>query len=193
MAEKILFSVSDVIISPVSENDIPSLSSFSCGCTEIDDFFHGEVFLCRKYGYLIPYKCALKENGQIIGLFTLSNDILSLEYEDRVDFPNLSCEYTHIFSRQPTYPAINIGHLAVRKDMQSKGIGRLIVEFVRASFSHVRISGCQFITVDALNNHRTVSFYTDKLGFEFQTLSDIGRHTRRMFLDIFSQPGQDPD
>ncbi len=77
--------------------------------------------------------------------------------------------------------------------MQSKGIGRLIVEFVRASFSHIRISVCQFITVDALNNHRTVSFYTDKLGFEFQTLSDIGRHTRRMFLDIFSQPDHDPD
>ena len=68
------------------------------------------------------------------------------------------------------------------------GIGCIIVEFVRASFSMIRVSGCQFITVDALNNYRTINFYTDKLGFEFQTLSDMGNHTRRMYLDIFSHP-----
>ena len=188
MAGKTLFSVSDVIISPLSESDIASLSDFSCGCAEIDDFFHDEVLLCRKYGYLIPYKCVLKENEQTIGLFTLANDILSLEHEDKIDFPNLPFEYSDIFSRQPSYPAINIGHLAVRKDVQSMGIGCIIVEFVRASFSMIRVSGCQFITVDALNNYRTINFYTDKLGFEFQTLSDMGNHTHRMYLDIFSHP-----
>ena len=56
------------------------------------------------------------------------------------------------------------------------------------TFATKRISGCQFITVDALNNPRTLSFYSDKLGFEFQTLSDMGKHTRRMYLDIFSHP-----
>lgn len=188
MAEKIHFSVSDVILSRISESDFQSLSSFSCGCAEIDSFFHDEMQLCFKYSYLIPYKCVIKESGEIVGLFTLANDILSLDYEDKIDFPNLAFEYADIFRRQPTYPAINIGHLAVREDMQSKGIGQLIVEFIRISFTHLRISGCQFITVDTLNNYRTLSFYTDKLGFEFQTLSDIGNHTRRMYLDIFSQP-----
>lgn len=188
MEEKILFSIFDVRLEPVTENDTKTLSVFSCGCPEIDDFFHGEMILCRKYGYLIPYKCVLKENEEIVGLFTLANDTLSLDYEDKIGFPNLPPEYSDIFSRQPTYPAINIGHLAVREDTQSKGIGRLIIEFVRASFSRQRVSGCQFITVDALNNSRTLSFYTDKLGFEFQTLSDMGKHTRRMYLDIFSTP-----
>lgn len=188
MAEKIHFSVSDVILSRISESDIQSLSSFSCGNDEIDSFFHDEMPLCFKYGYLIPYKCVMKENGAIVGLFTLANDILSLEYEDQMDFPNLALEYADIFRRQPTYPAVNIGHLAVREDMQSKGIGQIIVEFIRISFSKLRTSGCQFITVDALNNYRTLSFYADKLGFEFQTISDIGNHTRRMYLDIFSHP-----
>ncbi|MDE6378282.1 MAG: GNAT family N-acetyltransferase, partial [Duncaniella sp.] len=134
------------------------------------------------------YKCCLRSTGAIVGLFTLANDTLKLEYEDRVDFPNLASEYSDIFSRQCTYPAINIGHLAVRADVQSNGIGKYIVEFVRMTFTHYRGAGCQFITVDALNNIRTVNFYTFKLGFEFQTLSDLGNHTRRMYLDIFSAP-----
>lgn len=175
-------------INTISESDAVPLSAFSCGCDEIDDFFHNEVFLCYKYGYLIPYKCTAKDSGEILGLFTLANDVLTLEFEDKVDFPNLTFEYSDIFRHQPTYPAINIGHLAVRKDMQSKGIGRIIVDFIHMTFATRRISGCQFITVDALNNPRTLSFYSDKLGFEFQTLSDMGKHTRRMYLDIFSHP-----
>lgn len=188
MAEKTLFSISDVILSRIEESDYRSLSRFSCGCDEIDDVFHNELPLCHKYGYLVPYKCLLKDTGEIAGLFTLANDILKLEYEDRADFPNLSGEYADIFMRQPTYPAVNIGHLAVRKDLQSRGIGRIIVEFVRMSFSNTKVAGCQFVTVDALNNHRTLGFYQDKLGFEFQTLSDLGKHTRRMYLDIFTEP-----
>lgn len=188
MEEKIRYSASDIEISPLRESDIPSLSNFYCGQPEIDDFFHDEVELCSKYKYLIPYKCTLKENGDIIGLFTLANDILRLDYEDKIDFPNLNAEYSDIFIRQTTYPAINIGHLAVRNDMQSKGIGGYIVDFVRITFSSFRISGCQFITVDALNNLQTINFYTDKVGFEFQTLSDLNKHTRRMYLDIFTSP-----
>lgn len=186
MEEKIRFSVSDISISPITESDIKSLSDFYCGVSEIDEFFHDEASLCAKYKYLIPYKCTLKETGEIIGAFTLANDILRLEYEDRINFPNLNIEYDEIFLRQTTYPAINIGHLAVRSDMQSKGIGKYILDFVIMTFSKYRISGCQFITVDALNNHRTTSFYEDKIGFDFQTVTDINKHTRRMYLEIFT-------
>lgn len=118
--------------------------------------------------------------------FTLANDVLALEYEDQIDFPDLADEYCDIFRKQPTYPAINIGHLAVRKDLQSKGIGKLIVEFVQMTFATARIAGCQFVTVDALNNLRAISFYQDRLGFEFQTLSDLGKHTRRMYFSLIS-------
>lgn len=180
--------VTEIDFSRITENDYVSLSDFSCGVDEIDDFFHNEARLCAKYSYLIPYKCTSK--GKIVGLFTLANDVLSLEYEDKQYFPQLNPEYDEIFRRQPSYPAVNIGHLAVTTDMQSRGIGQMIVEFVAATFSDLRLSGCQFVTVDALNNHRAISFYSDKLGFEFQTVADINKHTRRMYLDIFTKPGK---
>lgn len=34
-----------------------------------------------------------KDIGDMVGLFTLANDILSLEYEDMIGFPSLADEY----------------------------------------------------------------------------------------------------
>lgn len=186
MEGKTRSSVPEIDFAPLTEDDYKSLSAFSCGEKDIDDFFHNEVHLCSKYNYLIPYKCTSTATGEIVGLFTLANDILALEYEDKYDFPNLASEYSDIFFRQPTYPAVNIGHLAVRTDMQSQGICKTIVDFVAATFSSIRLAGCQFVTVDALNNPRTLRFYYDYLGFEYQTCYDMNKSTRRMYLDIIT-------
>lgn len=190
MEEKIRYSASDIAISRITESDKEALSAFFCGVETIDRFIHDEALLCAKYLYLIPYKCTFRDSGEILGVFTLANDVLTLEYEDKSDFPNISPEYSDIFLRQTSYPAINIGHLAVCEEEQSKGIGRLIVNFIAASFSRLRMSGCQFITVDALNNRRTKNFYENRLGFEFQTVLDMGKETRRMYLDIFTSPAE---
>lgn len=170
----------------MTESDCRSFSDFYCGNKEIDDFFHNEAALCLKYKYLIPYKCTLQGCDEIVGAFTLANDILRLEYEDKNEFHNISPEYTDIFQRQTSYPAINIGHLAVRHDMQSRGIGCFIVDFVRMTFAIYKMSGCQFVTVDALNTPDTIRFYHDKAGFEFQTRTDYNKPTRRMYIDIFT-------
>lgn len=187
MAVKIRYSPADLSFAALDKEDYRSLLNFSCGVETIDTFFHNQARLCSKYGYLIPYKCTFSDTGEIVGLFTLSNDVIVLEYEDKVDFPNLPAEYDEIFRQQTSFPAVNIGHLAVRADCQSKGVGRLIVAFVAETFAHFRMTGCQFITVDALNNQRAIGFYQSVLGFEFQTVSDIGKPTRRMYLDIFTE------
>lgn len=186
MTAKTHFSATEVNFSPLDESDFQSLSVFTCGVPEIDHFFHNEVRLCSKYHYLSPYKCTLIETGEIVGLFTLANDVLVLDYEDKIEFPNLSLEYFDIFTRQPSYPAVNIGHLAVKTTYQSKGIGQIIIEFLTETFSEYRLSGCQFVTVDALNNVRALRFYQDIMGFECQTLSDVNKPTRRMYLDLIT-------
>lgn len=181
------FSPNDIDFSPLTECDYKAIPFFSCGEEKLDKFFLTEMSLCAKYHYLSPYKCTQIQTGEIVALFTLANDVVLLEYEDIIDLLNYKHEYSGIFPRQTSYPAVNIGHLAVRNDLQSKGIGSMIVNFIAATFSNQRVSGCQFITVDALNNQRTLDFYQLKLGFEFLTFSDVGKESRRMYLDIFTQ------
>lgn len=185
---KTRFSASDIIIFPITEDDEEELSKFTCGVEFLDDFFHQEMIPCVKYRALIPYKCVLKATNEIVGVFTLANDVIFLEYGDRNDFPIEDSVYQRIFTEQKTCPAVNIGHLAVREGYQSRGLGTLIVDFIRITFTEYRISGCQFITVDALNNARTLRFYTDIVGFEFQSSSTFSGETRRMYLDIFTSP-----
>lgn len=188
MAEKTQYSATDIEITPIVESDALSLSNFSCGVDKIDHFFREEAIICSKYKSLIPYKCVLKDSGQLVGAFTLANDLLYLDYEDKYEFPIEDDLYRDVFNQQTSYPAVNIGHLAVQSEYQSKGIGECIVSFVQITFTLYRQSGCQFITVDALNNPRALHFYEYKVNFDFCSLNDIGKPTRRMYLDIFTSP-----
>jgi len=186
MEERTQSSDFNLSIDRISESDLGALSVFSCGAELIDKFINKEIWLCYKYRYLTSYKCTNADTGEIIGVFTLSNDIVGLPEEEKDFICEAIPEYAEIFMEQSSYPAINIGHLAVNKDLQSNGIGRSIMEFVKMTFYGSRQTGCQFLTVDALNidNHRTVGFY-EKLGFELLSERDIGRPTRRMYLPLF--------
>ena len=114
------------------------------------------------------------------------NDAIMIDSEDeKTDFfDDLRLEegfsVVDFFKRQSSYPAIDIGHLGTLLDFQGNGIGMFIVEFVAGTFSQYRQAGCQFITVDALNNPRTVSFYLNNQ-FNFQTNHDFYSATRRMY------------
>ena len=135
MAAKTRFSDIEISITRLNEEDREELSSFSCGVDKLDDFFHNDIFLCSKYHYFSSY-CARKvDTGEIIAIFTLSNDAMIIDNsDDKEEFIQQSSsrfndEYIPIFRSQTSFPAINIGHLGVRKDMQSKGVGEQILDF----------------------------------------------------------------
>ena len=69
------------------------------------------------------------------------------------------------------------------KGKQGKNIGKNIIDFIISTFIDYNISGCQFITVDSLNNPRTNKFYL-KYGFINQTNTDINKTTRRMYFPL---------
>ena len=191
MAAKTRFSDIEISITRLNEEDREELSSFSCGVDKLDDFFHNDIFLCSKYHYFSSY-CARKvDTGEIIAIFTLSNDAMIIDNsDDKEEFIQQSSsrvndEYIPIFRSQTSFPAINIGHLGVRKDMQSKGVGEQILDFVTNTFISYDITGCQFITVDSLNSEdkRANKFYS-RYGFLYQTDTDIALPTRRMYLTL---------
>ena len=137
---------------------------------------------------LKPQEWSEVKNWTIFSERVRGNDTIALDYliSHKADFVEdvkflMDDEYVQTFERQSSFPAINIGHLGIREDWQSKGIGSQIVDFILYTFSNYRLSGCQFITVDSLNNSRTNKFYMNN-GFVNQTNNDSVSHTRRMYM-----------
>ena len=158
---------------------------FLVGVKELDDFFHNEFRECVQRRYLSAY-CVFIDSGEIIAAFTLMNDALMIgsktEKDDFIEDLKFETDEDIVtfMNRQSSYPAINIGHLVTLKKYQGMGIGSMIIDFVADTFAKYRQSGCQFITVDALNNYRTTKFYSENY-FGFQTNRDSTFPTRRMY------------
>ena len=182
---KTQYSDIDIQIRMMTDADYENMSAFSCGVDELDKFFRTEVKECVERRYLSAY-CAFTESHGIVAAFTLMNDSIMIGGNDeKADFfEDLRLDedenIVDFFKQQSSYPAINIGHLGTAIEYQGNGIGMAIIEFVAGTFSMYRQAGCQFITVDALNNPRTIRFYLSN-GFSFQTNKDFFALTRRMY------------
>ncbi len=169
----------------IESADYSKLVDFTCGVPTLDNFFHFEVEECVAYHYLSAY-IATTMSDEIIAVFTLMNDALMIESQcAKEDFiEDLRFERAEnivdFFSRQTSYPAINIGHLGVARKYQGLKIGRKIIDLVAATYFSHKQAGCQFVTVDALNNNDTIKFYLQN-SFFFQTNRDQYSPTRRMY------------
>ena len=169
----------------MNDADYENMPAFLCGVKALDDFFHFEVKECVQRRYLSAYTVFL-DSGEIVAAFTLMNDALMIgsqtEKEDFIEDLKLDTDedIADFLNRQSSYPAINIGHLGTAKDYQSRGIGSMIVDLVADTYAKYKQSGCQFITVDALNDEKTTKFYC-KNSFWFQTNRDSTSPTRRMY------------
>lgn len=188
MAARIQSSAIDIKIERLVKADAGPVSAFTCGCDELDYFFHNEMFECVNNHYLSAY-CAKSMNNDLLAIFTLVNDSIVLtDYEAKDDFIleagcRINDTYLDIFNQQSMFPAVNIGHLGVLKHMQNKGIGSQILEFVIDTFKEFNVAGCQFITVDALNTPQVKKFYAGRY-FIRLTSSDEGQPTVRMYFTL---------
>lgn len=178
----------EIKIQRIKKMDYRLLQSFTCGNKSLDTFFQNEMELCAMHHYVTPY-CAMDRKGQILAIFTLSNDsIIISDSSDKQEFSMLSSccfdqEYQQIFYQQSMFPAVNIGHLGVLESMQGLGIGSKIIDFVIGTYLNFEDAGCQFITVDALNKSRVKSFYA-KAGFNRQSSYDEADETVRMYYPL---------
>lgn len=194
MEEKIQFSASDLLIRQITLEDNIDLASFSCGdnpeYNELNHFFQSsDIFLCAKYHYYSVYVVRHRLTSELLAVFTLANDTILLKTKDEKEDlteevrPVVADEYNEIWDQQTSYPAIVIGHLGVCSRYQSSHIGSILIGFILTTFEKYNITGCQFITVDALNNQRTNKFYLRE-GFSYLTNTDSMSSTRRMYMPL---------
>lgn len=199
MVGKIQFSVSDISIERLSKEDKEDLSNFSCGVDEkenkLNDFFHSDnLFLCDKHHFCSVYIVRQKSTSSLLAVFTLANDSIGLlSQDDKKDLQEDVCydvaeDYSKIWNQQTSFPAINICHLGVSSRFHSAGIGSMLIKLILKTFAEYNTSGCQFVTVDSLNNPRTNNFY-QKNGFSNLSNSDSTALTRRMYIQLDSIRG----
>lgn len=72
-----------------------------------------------------------------------------------------------------------------RQDFQDQGIGTFLIKSLVQSFIRKNKTGCQFITVDAINDNtqRTIKFYENN-GFKYLTMNDVNRESRQMYKSL---------
>jgi GNAT superfamily N-acetyltransferase len=132
------------------------IKPFDCGNEDLNDFFLKEAKVYVEYLHFTTF---LFENSEkTVAYYCLANDVLILdphldkEFESELNDSIKNGDFSSIMNDMSKFPAVKIGRLAVDKEFQRKGYGTSILEALVASFLHGNKTGCQFITVDALNN-----------------------------------------
>ncbi|OAV66665.1 Acetyltransferase (GNAT) family protein [Bacteroidales bacterium Barb4] len=166
---------------------------FDCGNDLLNDFLFSESK--AHFRHLRFATTLLEANDKVIAYYSLANDLLTIrDIEDFIEeiesdkTPNIESGYWEYFINQARYPAIKLGRLAVDVDFQSQGVGNFIIQSLVQSFITNNNTGCQFITVDAINDHcqqRAMNFY-ERHGFKYLTLADMGNDSRVMYKSLIS-------
>jgi len=155
----------------------PIIKPFTCGDSKLDEFFSDDALLYEKELIAVTY--LFEDHKNTVAYFSVLNDSIVTKYKPEIleNIPDIKRIY-------PSYPAVKIGRFGVHIDYQKKGEGTTIVEFIRKFFINENKTGCRFITVDAINNEKTLNFY-QKNDFKFLTTKDEKKKTRTLVSELF--------
>lgn len=186
----------DCTLFPVTGKD--DLVSFTCGNSDLDDFFHQDAYLYSKQLLGKSYFFATNEQKpEIVAAVTLANDsikaaLISGSARNKIQrkIPNSK--------RTRSYPAVLIGRLGVATKFQGTGsfIGTQVLEYIASWFVHSsNKTGCRFMVVDAYNKPEVLHFYekndfkylysTEELEKEANHIPfDARLESRMMYVDL---------
>ncbi|MDR0865405.1 MAG: GNAT family N-acetyltransferase [Candidatus Symbiothrix sp.] len=188
---KLIDSVLRKDIKIVRLSDSYDIKPFDCGVPDLNEFLFNDAKTYLKY---LSSTTFLFENDiKTIAYYSLLNDLLNIdpnidkEFEQEIIDIIADKDYSFLLEMKgiSMFPAAKIGRFAVDKSFQRYGYGTEILQLIVMSFLSNNKTGCQFITVDALNNMDTLRFY-EKNGFSFVTLADYNRPSRQMYKNLIA-------
>lgn len=140
------------MIVPINHVNKDLLQHFDCGTEELNVFLGRYALQNDKKNVGKTFVCI--ENDRITGFFTLSNA--------QINFKELSDEMQHGLPRYPI-PCIRIARLAIDKEFQKKGYGKLLLKDAFGKIIDISdVTGICFVLVDAKES--SYGFY-EKYGF----------------------------
>ena len=158
------------------------INSFDCGDNDLNDFILNESHLYQKALLSVTYVYEHIYSGEIIGYFSLANDRVSLtDFENKTEFNRFRKSRFVNEKRIRSYPAVKICRLGIEKDYHNKGIGSILLYFIKSYFLEDNKTGCRFITVDAYND--AVHFYQNN-DFQYLKKDEADIVTRLLYYDL---------
>lgn len=130
-------------------------TNFDCGNSRLNDYLKKYAIQNQKARYSITYVATIEGSKEIVGYYCTSASV--------IEFANIPEKQKKKLPRYPA-PVMLIGQLAVAKDMQGKGLGKILL--MHALSRAVKIGeemGIYAVRVDAIDE-KAKSFYL-KYGF----------------------------
>ena len=165
----------DLKIEPFKETS--PVRSFDCGNPALNEFLNTEeVSKYQKESvgrtYLVYYE------GSLVAYFTISTDAIRLEYLKNVKSFSRFSEM-----RLDAMPGVKLGRLAVSRDWQGRGIGRMLIVYI-AGMALRGYFACRLLIVQS--KPESTQFYR-KCGFHsvVQTARERKRIKHTMYLDLY--------
>lgn len=159
--------------------------SFDCGDFDLNEFLSNDSL--NHLDQLLAVTYILEDDNEIIAFFSLLNDRISSEQLSKTGWKERIQRRFKFGTAKRNYkshPAMKIGRFGVSLSYQSKGVGEALLDYIKTLFIDNNRTGCRFITLDAYNNARSISFYL-RNGFVFFTDSDKNADTRQMYFDLY--------
>lgn len=164
------------------------VSRFDSGEPELDKFLNTkevEEYEEEKLGstWLVFYE------GRLTAYYTIGTDSLRIEYLDEKKLSGRHVKEGAI--RVESFPSLKIGRLAVQREFQGQGIGRLLIRRI-AAIAYESSTAVRLLTVNAKQG--SVDFY-EKCGFEMtrEVKRERNRRERTMYLDLLAISGEISD
>jgi predicted GNAT family N-acyltransferase len=157
---------------------------FDCGDTDLNGFLFEDA---KKYAKeLIAVTYILQDESKTLAYFNYLNDKISHTDLDGNLAKLIERIGIHLPSEKgghKSYPAVKIGRLAVNVESQIGGLGKMIIDYTKGTFTNNYKTGCKFITVDAYK--KSLPFY-EKMGFKYLSSKDKKSDTRLMYFNLQS-------
>ena len=158
------------------------VKSFNCGDDDLNDFLLNKAIPYRKALLAVTYVFENIESKEVIGYFSLANDRVSLnDFENKTEFNRFRRSRFVNEKRIKSYPAVKICRLGIKKNYHGKGIGSILLYFIKSYFLEDNKTGCRFITVDAYND--AIPFYQNN-DFQYLRIEEEDIMTRLLYFDL---------
>ncbi|MBI1836196.1 MAG: GNAT family N-acetyltransferase [Flavobacteriia bacterium] len=191
------FLANNCTFQPLTESLVKKSTPFVCDDDDLCEFFAKDFIPYNQDLFGKTYCFTLDEKPDIIVCaFTISNDSIKAQLLPKPERNKLARKVANQKRNLKSFPAVLIGRLGVNKDFEGKGIGKELMEFIKAWFiDSENKTGCRFLVVDSYNKERPIKYYSNN-GFNFIFRSEEEEkeysgivsvdqlYTRLMFFDL---------